>query len=433
MASASGAAESTDGPVLSVVSKRLRALRKKLNRILQMEESLAQGKPLNKEQEEVLRSKPIVASLIDELEKLRLPLSAAISEELSRAASPPPPPSPPKEAPETADVEDLVSLLYFGCLFDVKPQSEFTATMLTRTHERGCCLTYDYVTDDATDLLGERDLDAISALGALVTSRPACVGVSHKDALRGCVEHARLWISKSDQPIHPDSTVTYDGLREKLKKILASDYFTTTPEMKAPVDVAAAVGKYGGVSQVQISDADTVPAPSVETVGDQENFHKKDEQEAIQATEVHVDHQSASVDASPKDDEDSLNPTIDVASSPKEQLEFEADAEDHSLRDTEPKDQQHIPRRPYQNQRGGSRGWGRRGYENGRGGRGGRGGGGSGYQNGRGQHYDIGYYPRSYYNNRGRRGRPGGPAMYNNHGGPNEGHVSPGVELGANA
>lgn len=34
------------------------------------------------------------------------------------------------------------------------------------------------------------------------------------------------------------------GLREKLNKIMASDYFTTTPEMKGPVEVAAAAGNY---------------------------------------------------------------------------------------------------------------------------------------------------------------------------------------------
>ncbi|KAL0005027.1 hypothetical protein SO802_012588 [Lithocarpus litseifolius] len=58
-------------------------------------------------------------------------------------------------------VEDLLNLLYFGSLFDVKSQGDFTTTMLTRTHVRGCCLSYDYVTDDATDLLGERDLEKI--------------------------------------------------------------------------------------------------------------------------------------------------------------------------------------------------------------------------------------------------------------------------------
>ncbi|VYS58503.1 unnamed protein product [Arabidopsis thaliana] len=53
-----------------------------------MEESISQGKTLNKEQEETLRSKPIVSALIDELVKLRIPPpSAAISEETSLPAA----------------------------------------------------------------------------------------------------------------------------------------------------------------------------------------------------------------------------------------------------------------------------------------------------------------------------------------------------------
>ena len=68
--------------------------------------------------------------------------------------------------------------------------------MLTRTQERGCCLTYDYVTDDATDLLGEKDLDSISALRGLLVSRPADLSFSHKNALHRCVEHAKLWLAQ---------------------------------------------------------------------------------------------------------------------------------------------------------------------------------------------------------------------------------------------
>ena len=34
------------------------------------------------------------------------------------------------------------------------------------------------------------------------------------------------------------------GLREKLNKIMASDYFTTTPQIIAPIQVAAAVGNF---------------------------------------------------------------------------------------------------------------------------------------------------------------------------------------------
>ncbi|AEE76936.1 hypothetical protein AtNW77_Chr3g0184521 [Arabidopsis thaliana] len=76
-----------EGQISALISKRLRTLRKKYNRITDMEESISQGKTLNKEQEDTLRSKPIVSALIDELVKLRIPPpSAAISEETSPPA-----------------------------------------------------------------------------------------------------------------------------------------------------------------------------------------------------------------------------------------------------------------------------------------------------------------------------------------------------------
>ncbi|GMN70994.1 hypothetical protein TIFTF001_053933 [Ficus carica] len=278
---ATAASEVMDGPVLSLINKRLRALRKKLNRIIQMEESISQGKPINKEQEEVLRSKPGVSALIDELEKLRQPLSEAVAEEVNLAVQrhqvsslsggadhqDRPEEAVSKASPEPdcreAEVEDLLNLLYFGSLFDVKPQSDFTSTMLTRTHERGCCLTYDYVTDDATDLLGERDLELISKLGGLLISRPVDSSLSHKNALQRCLEHARLWLSNSDQLIEPNANITYSGLRERLDKIMSSDYFTTTPEMKAPVEVAAAAAA-GNYAPFQVPIHSSVSSVQVE-------------------------------------------------------------------------------------------------------------------------------------------------------------------------
>ncbi|XP_039156065.1 disease resistance protein RPV1-like [Eucalyptus grandis] len=86
MASSASPSDATNGPVLSLINKRLCALRKEHSRILQVEGSIAQGKTINKEQEDVLRSKPSVLASIDELEKLRPQLSSALQEELSLAA-----------------------------------------------------------------------------------------------------------------------------------------------------------------------------------------------------------------------------------------------------------------------------------------------------------------------------------------------------------
>lgn len=198
-----------------------------------MEESVAQGKVLNKEQEETVRSKTVVLAQIDELEKLKQPLAVSVAEEHSFAVRKYLETETEKEARVSADegydvveavkedqkpedkdneligvVRDLLKLVYFGSVFDVKQQSEFTWMMLTRTHERGCCLTYDYVTDDAVDVLREKDLDSISQLGSFLTSRSMDSSLSHKDALERCVEHAKLWLLNSEEPIGSDAGIT---------------------------------------------------------------------------------------------------------------------------------------------------------------------------------------------------------------------------------
>ncbi|CAN6976180.1 unnamed protein product [Brassica rapa subsp. trilocularis] len=390
-ATATASSDASEGPVMGLINKRLRALRKKLNRITQMEESISQGKILNKEQQEVLRSKPSVLILIEELDKLRAPLSAAVSEEITLATTHhhhnQAPVADAPEEEEAKTLEDLVNLLYFGSLFDVKSQNELASIMLTRTHERGCCLVYDTVTDESTDLLCDKDLDLISELWTMMVSRPADSFLSHKNALERCVEHAKLWLASSDQPIASNCNVSYAGLREKLKKIMGSNYFTITPEMVAPVEAAAAAaGNYGSYQ---------VPADTEQKEEDASNFK---EQESA------VNDQSEQ----PKDESVTEG---EVVQGQQEQGYTQVEG-GRSKRDYQ---QQYVPRGTHQNQRG-HRG-ARRGHSNAP--RGGRGGGGGGYSNGRYESYDNSGgngYQRSHYNNRG-RGRGGGGGnghSYNN-------------------
>ncbi|KAI3977983.1 hypothetical protein MKX01_032360 [Papaver californicum] len=421
---------STDGPVLNLMNKRLRALRKKHNRIVQMEEAVSQGKPLNKEQEEVLRSKTAVLALIDEYEKLRQPLHTAVQEEILLSQSHPNQHQEQEKQPVTEQVEetqkpnpnneepvieDLLKLIYFGSLFDVKPQSDFTSTMLTRTHERGCCLTYDYVTDDATDLLDERDLDLISDLGDLIISRPTHSGVSHKKALSNCFQHAKLWRMNSEEPIQPGTDVTYATLRERLNKIMASDYYTTTPEMKAPVEVAAAAGKFVPC-RVPVFES-SVPN---ETENAFRHYQQENEETTnFQGQETGAD-QSSPVEEGHHEEEEMSNPAGFVSVQQQDQIQLDAEAEGLSQRDVESNEEYTNQRKSYPNHRGGGYGGRRGGYPNGRGGRTSRGGGGGGgYQNGRSQYYEQpgNYYPRNY-NTRGGRGSRGGNGGYtsNSHG-----------------
>ncbi|CAN6896688.1 unnamed protein product [Brassica oleracea] len=397
MATTTATSDAGEGPVMALINKRLRALRKKLNRITQMEESISQGKTLNKEQQEVLRSKPSVVVLIEELDKLRAPLSNAVSEEIAlatqnhhhQASSDQTTTAAVAVAPEEKEkLEDLVNLLYFGSLFDVKSQNELASIMMTRTHERGCCLVYDTVTDESTaDLLCDKDLDLISRLWGMMVSRPADSSLSHKNALERCVEHAKLWLANSDQPIASNCEVSYATLREKVKKIMGSNYFTITPEMVvAPVEATAEAGSYGSFQ---------VAADSEQKEEDASNFKEQ---------ESYVNDQSEQ----PKDE--SVVTEGEVVQGQQEQGYTQVEG-GRSKRDYQ--QQQYVPRGFHQNQRG-HRG-ARRGHSNAP--LGGRGGGG-GYSNGRYESYDNSGgngYQRSHYNNRGRgRGGGGNGHSYNN-------------------
>ncbi|XP_042025197.1 uncharacterized protein LOC121772243 [Salvia splendens] len=404
-----------EGPVLNLVNKRLRALRKKLNRISQMEESRAQGKTLNKEQEETVRSKPYVVAGIEEFEKIRQPLLSAVDQEIELALAKnshktdsstgefanegvaAAEPEGKEQIGDASAVSDLLNLLYFGIIFDVQTLMSANDNMLRRTHERNCCLTYDYVTDDdaAGDPLKELDLDVIAAVGGLLISRPVNSSLSHKDSLEKCAEHAKLWLTNADQPIEAGSNITYAGLREKLNKIMASEYFTTTPEIKAPVDVAAAAaGNY--TFQVLPVHGSVIPPASmhvpVESSGTE--FQQEEEQSPNSPdNEIYGDEAAGRVELH--------QGGLDVQNQSEDQAETEHGIPDsdayQDLTDADMKEQHHTPRKPYQNYRGGRGGNGRRGgYSNGRGGRGGNRGG-----------YDQpgGYQPRNNYNYRGRGGR----------------------------
>lgn len=74
---------STEGPVITVLSKRLRACRKKLRRVEDVEAAVSQGKEINEEQRAVIASKPGLCGVIDELEKLIVLVGQALVEEVA--------------------------------------------------------------------------------------------------------------------------------------------------------------------------------------------------------------------------------------------------------------------------------------------------------------------------------------------------------------
>ncbi|MFS7917719.1 hypothetical protein Hanom_Chr03g00192511 [Helianthus anomalus] len=50
-------------------------------------------------------------------------------------------------------------------------------------------------------MLRESDLDLISVMSSLLIWRPVDSSLSHANVVQRCIEHAKLWIEKSEQAI----------------------------------------------------------------------------------------------------------------------------------------------------------------------------------------------------------------------------------------
>lgn len=501
-----------EGPVLTRINKRLRALKKKYNRIAQIEESKAQGKQINKEQEEVLKAKVAVGVLIEEFEKLgqavkeevekelmesrgegesgratgeeedaevRKDLEAqAVSSETLQSENPNPDfdnvepvdasehqteAPQPLGVPSYHDIGDLLHLLYFAQLFDV-PQTEATSSLVwTKVHERSSCVSYDCVTEeDSTSPLEERDLNDLSLLGSLIFSRPPNATLSHHEALQQCIQHALLWLRNSDSPIREDLSLTYSHLRERLNRILSSEYYTMIPELQTVSQQSAAIaatvtGHYvpqllvreasgvGGALEsedpsvhysnqdpaqellLQTGEQYTAPLPMKDVILETSGSHLAMYSVAPYAPETNVVDEMDQVVADaagagplPSQEEELQDQQISLSIEP---LQGKGPQEPQEQQQESEVSNVSVGPRGYQGPKGGvapghnyGTGGRGRGYTNGRGGYGnGRGGGRGGYGNGRGaQYYDQrGYHPRNQYGRGGGRGmRRGGGSMF---------------------
>jgi hypothetical protein len=91
-----------DRDVSSVVTRRIRTLRKKLDKALRIEAKVLEGKTINAEEQAVVASKGSLEAQVDELEKLRPSLLEAVVAERAAERALAPPPVDPKLAESSA-------------------------------------------------------------------------------------------------------------------------------------------------------------------------------------------------------------------------------------------------------------------------------------------------------------------------------------------
>ncbi|QDZ22453.1 hypothetical protein HOP50_07g49940 [Chloropicon primus] len=271
-----------ENSVSSVFSKRLRALRKKLRNVEEIEKKVREGKTINEQQEEAIRSKPLTLSVIEEVERLKKTVEEELQakdkereRELRRAereaerwrkraekhqqekkeekpakkerASP----GENSSAKVQEAIEKLLKVFYFGRLFD-------TSTGNNLAHyERAAYLGYDSLLDkeDAAaggmTMMTQKHLDGLSAFAFYLSSRPMNQLLSHKQALEHCVALAKEYAEggKRDRMEVPLSDGTLCNLEDMLERISKTGFYNIVPvlanassaaEATAAVEEAAA-------------------------------------------------------------------------------------------------------------------------------------------------------------------------------------------------
>ncbi|WZN64554.1 hypothetical protein HKI87_10g61110 [Chloropicon roscoffensis] len=282
MATAKGAVPPTDDEISRVFKNRLRALRKKVRNVEEIEKKVKEGKSINDQQSSALQLKPVTLSLIEEVERLgkavdevsgkasddgEKELEKAVKEaerwrrrceklekekkehqQRARKEKPAAPPSASAAvAAAEAAVERLLKVFYFGRLFD-------TSTGNTLAHyERAAYLGYD-------SLLGEdgpgpqvamtqKHLDGLSAFAYYLSSRPMNQLLSHKQALDQCVAIAKdfvvLGTDKGKRGMEvPLSDGTFCDLQAMLDRVSKTGFYNIVPSFQDFGAAAAVVNKH---------------------------------------------------------------------------------------------------------------------------------------------------------------------------------------------
>eukprot|EP00197_Chlamydomonas_leiostraca_P011291 CAMPEP_0202864522 /NCGR_PEP_ID=MMETSP1391-20130828/4729_1 /ASSEMBLY_ACC=CAM_ASM_000867 /TAXON_ID=1034604 /ORGANISM="Chlamydomonas leiostraca, Strain SAG 11-49" /LENGTH=284 /DNA_ID=CAMNT_0049544273 /DNA_START=117 /DNA_END=968 /DNA_ORIENTATION=+ len=283
MADQEGAAGGS--PVLLVVHRRLRAAKKKLTKIQELEAQQSSGKQLNADQLATLTTKQFVLATVEELEKIQEPLHAAIAEEVQLARDKAATDALAKaqaqveaqlqeerakadkewerklhamqkerddarEAKKAAEkklekqrqetplkhqakplIEKLLELFYYSKVFDISNQ------MLSE-YEKAACLAHDKRVGGggaAGAALEALDLGELSYFGRIMMDRNAAAAGSHKETLDKAVELALQWLYSPKavaipaSAMGPPKDVTMEQLQRTLARIRKSDYHTVPP------------------------------------------------------------------------------------------------------------------------------------------------------------------------------------------------------------
>ena len=251
-----------------------------LRNVEEIEKKVREGKTINEQQEEAIRSKPLTLSVIEEVERLKKTVEEEVQakdkereRELRRAekeaerwrkraekyqqekkeekpakkerASP----DENSSAKVQEAIEKLLKVFYFGRLFD-------TSTGNTLAHyERAAYLGYDSLLgkEDAVggmSMMTQKHLDGLSAFAYYLSSRPMNQLLSHKQALEHCVALAKEYAEggKRDKMEVPLSDGTLCNLEDMLERISKTGFYNIVPVLANPSSAEATAAVEGSAA-----------------------------------------------------------------------------------------------------------------------------------------------------------------------------------------
>ena len=256
--------------VSTIFQKRIRALKKKVRNVEEIEKKVQEGKTINEQQEEAIRNKNITLCMIEEVERLRKTVEDEVQAKekamereitkLEREAERrkkklekqekrqhqqqqepqrkerevPPKASAKPEAVAAAPgpdldaaIEKLLKVFYFGRLFD-------TSSGALAHYERAAYLGYDRLLKEGPmPQMTQKHLDDLSAFAFHLSSRPMNQLLSHKQALDHCTALAKEFVGANGKSKFPLADGTVCDLEAMLERVERTGFYSIVPTLQS--------------------------------------------------------------------------------------------------------------------------------------------------------------------------------------------------------
>lgn len=239
--------------VMQVLNRRIRAARKKIQKISVIEEAQATGKEINDDQVKTLASKVQVTAILEELARVEPLVEKALKKEIDGAVAKAVEESKARQDASEADEGEESSTVdssseqkhesdEAGQLLDLLYVSQVFGVGGTEADYEAFLAGQDPVQDGKPITRG--DLEKLASFGKSLFTRAVEEGFTHEEALSRCKRMALTFIRSPDAQVDNETSVS--EMMDVITKLKESDFFkreiiTPAPEAPPePVDVVPA-------------------------------------------------------------------------------------------------------------------------------------------------------------------------------------------------